>query len=72
MNNIEYQIAHSLRELRDWTSKGYKFLAVLDPNDWLMIKEEKEEKVIEEEPIEHFQPPDRLLTKEPIKRVKKK
>ena len=48
-NMIDYQIAHNLKELRNFSSKGYSFLAVLDPNSWLMTKEVAEE--VEETPI---------------------
>ena len=43
--NIEYQVVHNLKELRSWTSKGYKFLVVLDPNSWLMIKQKEPETI---------------------------
>lgn len=49
----DFQMAHNLKELRDWVSKGYTFLAVVDPNSWLVVKEEElvKEKGEEEPPL---------------------
>ena len=38
----DYKLAHTLKELNDYADKGYVFVAVINPDSWLVRKEEDE------------------------------
>ena len=38
----DYKLAHTLKELNDYADKGYVFVAVINPDSWLVRKTEPE------------------------------
>ena len=38
---MDYQIAGKINDLRKWADKGYRFIAVINPDEWLVGKEEE-------------------------------
>jgi len=60
---IDYQIAHTLQELRKWAKEGYEFVAIITPNDWMVGKPE----VI---PVAQKSPVDEPIAEEDIKDAK--
>ena len=35
---IDFKLAHTLKELNDLAGKGYEFVAVINPDSWLVKK----------------------------------
>ncbi len=38
---MDYQIATNIRTLRELADKGYRFVAIINPDEWLVGKKEK-------------------------------